>query len=73
MLRIEGEEAVKAAISAYSDVFCENVIQVAFHWFVKMFPGATHPQKDPFHGFKLVTDETAGANHCLHESFCRGL
>jgi hypothetical protein len=73
MLRLEGEKAVDAVISAYTDVCCENVIQVEIHWFVRVFPQATFPQKDPFHALKLVMEETSGASHGLHVSFCRGL
>ena len=34
---------------------------------------ATSPQKDLFHGLKLVTDETGSGTHLLNASFCRGM
>jgi hypothetical protein len=38
-----------------------------------MFPNATSPCEDIFHGLKSVTDGTAAGSHPLNASFCQGL
>jgi hypothetical protein len=73
MLRLGGQHSVDAVISAYSDVCCENVTDVEKHWYVRMFPNATSPRKDLFHGLKLVTEETVSGTHPLNAAFCKGL
>ena len=59
---------------AYTDLCCEGHEDRTKHWFAKMFPNAQFaPIKDMFHATKMVTDNTRGTSHPLHEDFCRDL